>query len=53
MKNLYIMIIYRFHNYLRKKSNKIIEISFKISGQILPLQKGSLIQFQKVQKVKL
>ena len=43
------------HNYmyLRKNSNKTIEILFKISGQIRPLQIGSLIQFQKVQKVNL
>ena len=34
MTNLYIMMIYMFHNYLRKNNNKII-------------------QFQKVQKVKL
>ena len=50
MMNLYIIIIYRFHNYLRKNSNETIEILFKISGQIPPLQKASLIQFQKVQK---
>ena len=50
MTNLYIMIIYRFHNYLRKKSNKTIEILFKISGRIRSLQKASLIQFQKSTK---
>ena len=50
MTNLYIMIIYRFHNYLRKNSNKTIEILFKISSQIRPLRKASLIQFQKSTK---
>ena len=42
MKNLYIMIIYRCHNYLRKNSNKTIEILFKISGQIQPPPKSIL-----------
>ena len=42
MKNLYIMIIYRCHNYLRKKSNKTIEILFKISGRIQPPSKSIL-----------
>ena len=42
MKNLYIMIIYRRHNYLRKNSNKTIEIPFKISGQIRPPLKSIL-----------
>ena len=50
MTNLYIMIIYRLDNYLRKISNTTIEILFKISSRIRPLQKASLIQFQKSTK---
>ena len=51
MKILYIMIIYRCHNYLRKNSNKTIEISFKISSQIQPPSKSILNPVSKKYKM--